>query len=34
MIEKMKKVLCIVGAVVALAGIVFAAVKLLPKLKK
>ena len=34
MIEKMKKVFCIVGAVVALAGIVFAAIKLIPKLKK
>ncbi len=34
MIEKMKKVLCIVGAVVALVGIVFAAIKLIPKLKK
>ncbi len=34
MVEKVKKVLCIVGAVVALAGIVFAAIKLIPKLKK
>ena len=34
MLEKMKKVLCILGAVVACAGIVFAAIKLIPKLKK